>query len=45
MADARYDQGVRREKDLLPYAVELLPEDEFGDLQFDGDLIRLWRLR
>ena len=39
MADARYDQGVRREKDLLPYAVELLPEDEFGDLQFDGDLI------
>ncbi|MBT6199008.1 MAG: hypothetical protein HOI21_00545 [Bacteroidetes Order II. Incertae sedis bacterium] len=39
MADANYDQGVRREKDLLPYVVELLPEDEFGDLQFDGDLI------
>lgn len=39
MADANYDQGVRREKDLLPYVVELLPENEFGDLQFDGDLI------
>jgi len=39
MADARYDQGVRREKSLLPYAVELLPEDEFGDVQFDGELI------
>jgi hypothetical protein len=39
MADARYNQGVRREKNLLPYAVELLPEDEFGDVQFDGDLI------
>ena len=39
MADAKFDQGVRREKDLLPYVVELLPEDEFGDLQFDGDLI------
>jgi len=39
MADANYDQGVRRGKDLLPYVVELLPENEFGDLQFDGDLI------
>ena len=39
MADPKYDQGVRRDKDLLPYAVELLPEDEFGDLQFDGELI------
>ena len=37
MADPKYDQGVRRDKDLLPYAVELLPEDEFGDLQFDGE--------
>jgi len=39
MADPKYDQGVRRDKDLLPYAVEMLPEDEFGDLQFDGELI------
>ena len=39
MADPKYDQGVRREKDLLPYVVEMLPEDEFGDLQFDGELV------
>ena len=39
MADPKYDQGVRREKDLLPYAIEMLPEDEFGDIQFDGELI------
>ena len=39
MADPKYDQGVRREKDLLPYAVEMLPQDEFGDTQFDGELI------
>ena len=39
MADPKYDQGVRREKDLLPYVLEMLPEDEFGDLQFDGELI------
>ena len=39
MADPKYDQGVRRDKDLLPYAVEMLPEDEFGDLQFDGELM------
>ena len=39
MADPKYDQGVRRDKDLIPYAVEMLPEDEFGDLQFDGELI------
>lgn len=39
MADPKYDQGVRRDKDIIPYVVEVLPEDEFGDLQFDGDLI------
>ena len=39
MADPKYDQGVRRDKDIIPYVMEVLPEDEFGDLQFDGDLI------
>ncbi len=39
MADPKYDQGVRRDKDLLPYVLEMLPEDEFGDVQFDGELV------
>ena len=39
MADPKYDQGVRRDKDITPYVVEVLPEDEFGDPIFDGDLI------
>ena len=39
MAEARYDQDVRRDKDLLPYVYANLPEREFGDVQFDGELV------
>ena len=39
MAEARYDQDVRRDKDLLPYVYATLPEREFGDVQFDGELV------
>ncbi len=39
MAEARYDQDVRRDKDLLPYVYAALPEREFGDVQFDGEML------
>jgi len=39
MAEARYDQDVRRDKDLLPYVYAALPEPEFGDIQFDGEMV------
>ena len=39
MTSAATSQGVRRSKDLLPYVVEMLPEAEFGDIGFDGELV------
>ena len=39
MAEARYDPVVRRDKDLLPFVYATLPEREFGDVQFDGELV------
>ncbi len=38
MAEARY-QDVRRDKDLIPYVIEAMPQREFGDVQFDGELV------
>tara|TARA_B100000029_G_scaffold129488_1_gene122969 strand:+ start:160 stop:1443 length:1284 start_codon:yes stop_codon:yes gene_type:complete len=38
MAEARY-QDVRRDKDLIPYVIDAMPQREFGDVQFDGELV------
>ena len=32
-------QGVRRDKDILPYSFHIVPEAEFGDTQYDGELV------
>jgi len=36
---AAVDQGVRRDKDILPYSFHIVPEAAFGDTQYDGELV------
>ena len=36
---AAVDQGVRRDKGILPYSFHIVPEAAFGDTQYDGELV------